>query len=194
MRPGRPPVEPYPRAALPATGRVGRHHEGGRGSVSQPDVSTRFFGPRWDAPRVDNATPVGERCPHCEEPIEPDDRGLLMTVVGTDDAGNWTTESRPAHLECDLRSTLSHLYRQCPCYARHPSIRAEAQATLAAINARRRAGIHCEHPDHGDARPSRPHSVGREQTSRLITMTWLRPPSGNFGSNVTTRQPPSFMP
>ncbi|MGB6163616.1 MAG: hypothetical protein WCF33_20690 [Pseudonocardiaceae bacterium] len=80
--------------------------------MSQPDVSTRFFGPRWDAPRVDNAThvptPVGERCLHCEEPIEAVDRGLLMTVVGTDDAGNWTTESRPAHLECDLRSTLSH--------------------------------------------------------------------------------------
>jgi hypothetical protein len=46
---------------------------------------------------------------------------------------------RPVHLECDLRSTLSHLMRQCHCFVQHATLRDEARATLAALNEHRRA-------------------------------------------------------
>lgn len=103
---------------------------------------TRFFGDRWDSPRVDNATqvrtPDGELCLHCQEPIELGDRGFMMPLVlGPSDERDWNVVERPAHMECDLRSTLSHIFRQCHCFVQHPDLRTEARATLAAINAER---------------------------------------------------------
>jgi hypothetical protein len=97
---------------------------------------TQFFGQRWDAPRVDGAaqvdTPAGEPCLHCDEPIADGDRGLLMPVRSTD-----RVEIRPVHLECDLRSTLSHWMRQCRCFVPDRGLRDEARATLEAVNAQR---------------------------------------------------------
>lgn len=106
---------------------------------------TRFFGERWDAPRVDDAaqvaTPVGERCLHCDEPIEPGDRGLLTpSFLGKagDDGYEWVM--RAVHLECELSSTLSHAMGQCrTCHVDHPTIRPEARATLGAVNEQRQA-------------------------------------------------------
>jgi hypothetical protein len=57
-----------------------------------PGSGTLFFGPRWDAPRVDHATqvdtPAGQWCVDCKEPIEPGDRGLMMGVI------TWSTALR----------------------------------------------------------------------------------------------------
>lgn len=87
------------------------------------------------------ATPVGQRCLHCEEPIEPGDRGLMMGVVD-DLVGQHVATVQPVHLECDLRSTLSHVFGQCCCFVQHPTVRSEALAVLMAINDERaRQGI-----------------------------------------------------
>jgi len=56
-------------------------------------VTTFYFGPRWDAPLLDeNAeqvpTPVGEVCFGCNEPIREADRGLLRSYVAQVD-GEW---------------------------------------------------------------------------------------------------------
>jgi hypothetical protein len=82
---------------------------------------TVFFGDRWDAPIVDLATrvvtPFGEPCMFCAEPIEPGDRGVLRLCVDLVD-GETVTDTRPAHMECDLRSMLGdveHLEGRCAC-------------------------------------------------------------------------------
>lgn len=108
------------------------------------DVARRFFGTRWNSPDVELAIevpiPVGELCLDCNEPIEPADRGLVVLVVDhfTDlDVGTQraTATWRPIHLECSFRPNWSHVYQQCDCYATQPrSLRAEALATLEAIN------------------------------------------------------------
>lgn len=105
-------------------------------------MATQFFGQRWDAPRVDDAMqvdiPVGEPCLHCGEPIEARDRGLMMSaVIEKDLAGDWIAKIYPVHLECDLRSTLSHIFQQCHCFVPDRSLRDEARATLDAINTQR---------------------------------------------------------
>lgn len=103
---------------------------------------TQFFGERWDAPRVDDAvqvnTPVGELCMHCDEPIKPDNRGLLMGAIDLVD-GETVYSIRPAHLECDLRGIFSHIYQPCHCFVPNRSLREEARATLTAINEQRAA-------------------------------------------------------
>lgn len=106
----------------------------------------RFFGERWDAPRVEESiqvpTPVGELCLHCEEPIEEGDRGVLMPYI---DAG-MNTHVRAVHMECDLRAVLggiAHLERRCTCYGgtdhddNNMTRRESALATLAFIERRR---------------------------------------------------------
>jgi hypothetical protein len=115
------------------------------------DDVLQIFGVRWDSPDAQLAvkvdTPVGELCLDCFEPIEPADRGLMWPVFDhishfTDlDSGvqrsTMETRLRPVHLECSLRTSLSHIYQQCRCHVQHASLRAEALATLAAINADR---------------------------------------------------------
>lgn len=94
---------------------------------------TQFFGARWDAPRVDDATqvptPVGELCLECGESIQEGDRGLITCLVSDEGA-----MMRPIHMECELRATMSHCARQCECFTTHPSARAEALATLRVFN------------------------------------------------------------
>lgn len=112
------------------------------------DDALQIFGVRWDSPDAQLAvkvdTPVGVLCLDCFEPIEPADRGLMWPVfdhishftdLGTGaQRSTMETRLRPVHLECSLRIGLGHIYRQC---GRHASLRAEALATLAAINADR---------------------------------------------------------
>ena len=76
---------------------------------------TVFFGERWDAPIVDNATqvptPVGEHCYDCAEPIADGDRGFVRPMVL---AAN-VVETGYVHAECDLRGTCGHLVGLCRC-------------------------------------------------------------------------------
>jgi hypothetical protein len=100
---------------------------------------TLFFGDRWDAPQVDDATqvntPVGRQCLYCAEPVEQDDRGLLRYYsLGTPPA--------PVHMECDLRMSLgsvAHLEGRCSCNCQYAAtssktFREQARETLAWIN------------------------------------------------------------
>lgn len=113
-----------------------------------------FFGERWDAPMVDDATqvptPVGQLCLDCQEPILDGERGVVTPVITLPDSdliGRYPSQEvpgagygvviAPQHLECHLRSSMSHIYGQCHCFVAHPSVRAEALATLDAINAQR---------------------------------------------------------
>jgi len=109
---------------------------------ADPPMSWRNgrFGPAWDAPSCEYAdlvaTPVGEPCLECEEPILDGDRGMVMPFVHDRNGvavGTWA----PMHLECYLRGTMSHLYEQCRCYVPGRSLREEARATLGAINVAR---------------------------------------------------------
>lgn len=107
------------------------------GDVGPPLTWRNYrFGGRWDAASCDyllaTETPVGAQCMECGERIRKDDRGLVMPFV-SEGSGTW----QPVHLECHLRGTASHLYEQCRCYVPGRSVRAEALATLAAINAQR---------------------------------------------------------
>lgn len=99
---------------------------------------TSFFGERWDAPRVEDATqvntPIGQRCLECGEPIEAGDRGLLTPTIQENPAGDIGWVIRPVHMECDLHSSFGHVFGQCQCFVQHPTIRAGAIATLMAIN------------------------------------------------------------
>lgn len=81
--------------------------------------STLFFGPRWDAPIVDDAqptpTPVGKPCYHCGEPVQAGDRGFLRAVVRMDEHGQPYGSTEPTHAECDLRGTVGHQVGVCHC-------------------------------------------------------------------------------
>lgn len=91
-----------------------------------PEVSTLFFGMRWDAPMLDNAarvaTPVGAVCLHCAEPIEDGDQGVMRPYLTETDGYAARGEWRPAHRECDLRSmvgSVAHLEGRCVCDGGH---------------------------------------------------------------------------
>jgi hypothetical protein len=122
------------------------------GETERDTAVTFFFGDRWDAPQVDDATqvdtPVGQSCLFCAEPIEPGDRGLLRHYVR--DIGPTDVDGiGPVHMECDLRMGLgivAHLEGRCSCAGApaveppgRPSFRVEARETLTWINARRAA-------------------------------------------------------
>lgn len=106
-------------------------------------MTTYFFGPRWDAPMLDDGnarrieTPVEECCADCDEHIDALDRGILITVLERDPDGRMRADVAPIHMECQLRGVLSHFHRQCACYVQHASRRDEARATLAAVDADR---------------------------------------------------------
>jgi hypothetical protein len=101
-----------------------------------------YFGVPWDAPLLDDArqvpTPVGAVCLECVDPIEDGDRGLLMALMvaapGESINGSRGWNAGPVHLECHLRSTMSHVVRQCRCFVPDRSLRDEARATLVAVN------------------------------------------------------------
>jgi len=80
-----------------------------------------WFGEPWDAPLNEEcerqATPVGELCLRCEEPIESWASGVTMVCI---DAAGATR--RPQHLECFIRSSvgsMGHLLGRCSCHGGH---------------------------------------------------------------------------
>lgn len=66
-----------------------------------------FFGEPWDAPVIDDAvptaTPVGEPCMHCEEPIVAGDRGFRLPSIVV---GSVATGFVAIHRECMLQEVL----------------------------------------------------------------------------------------
>jgi hypothetical protein len=104
-------------------------------------MTTVYFGERWDAPRVDDATqietPIGQKCLYCTESIKDGDRGLLMPWADVDSSG-----IAPVHMECDLRmgvGDVAHLEGQCGSrdLAEARSWREEAREVLAWFNGKR---------------------------------------------------------
>lgn len=74
----------------------------------------KWFGESWLAPINSSSphveTPVGERCTHCEEPIDEGEQGVVY-------AGN----TGAAHLECFLRDifgSVAHIRRECSCFVK----------------------------------------------------------------------------
>ena len=79
---------------------------------------TLWFGPTWDAPVNDGrhvATPVGQLCLWCTEPIEDGDSGVIQPYLA--EVGRPPTLVAQ-HRNCFLRSVLGsvgHLNGQCSC-------------------------------------------------------------------------------
>lgn len=78
----------------------------------------RWFGKAYGAPYEADTphadTPVGELCWRCDEPIGPDDSGLLIPHWGGADRGSW----HPYHYDCHMRGIiggLNHLRGSCTC-------------------------------------------------------------------------------
>lgn len=93
-------------------------------------MSVLFFGPRWDAPMVDEAqqvpTPAGEICFNCGEAIADGDRGLIQTVVRLVD-GLAQGSVEPTHAECNLIGVMGHDMGVCSCTGYDTRTRAAAQ-------------------------------------------------------------------
>lgn len=77
---------------------------------------TVYFGPRWDAPALDNAieaeTPVGKACYRCEQLIVRGDRGYIepsLTRPNDSDAVAVTQ----VHAECRLDEFCGHNVGLC---------------------------------------------------------------------------------
>lgn len=77
-----------------------------------------WFGASWGAPLNGDcerqATPTGEPCLRCGEPIENWASGVVQSCVTTEGASR-----RPLHLECFVRGTfgsVGHLRGRCSCF------------------------------------------------------------------------------
>jgi hypothetical protein len=94
-----------------------------------------------DSPHV--ATPVGELCAWCTEPITADDDGLMVPHIGSEGS-----VERPYHYECHLRQIIggfNHLRGNCQCCGgpeppdpRYLTLRQAAQQAVALWDQRRR--------------------------------------------------------
>lgn len=102
---------------------------------------TTYFGTRWDAPLVDDATqvstPVGQPCQMCTSPIADGDRGLLMGCVRLVD-GEQVGSVEPVHTECLLLDTVGHSFGVCGCTGAGRT-RADGLRLLEVLNADRAA-------------------------------------------------------
>lgn len=81
-------------------------------------MRVQYFGDRWDAPMLDDAvqvaTPVGEPCLYCREPIVAGEQGAMVVHIYAAHAA----AIRPAHRECHLRAVLggiAHVQGRCTC-------------------------------------------------------------------------------
>jgi len=79
---------------------------------------TSWFGQSWGAPICQTTphveTPVGEACVWCDEPVAPDDSGLVMLGIIDGKAG-----VACYHVECSVRSIVGstgHQLGLCPCF------------------------------------------------------------------------------
>lgn len=102
-----------------------------------------IFGVPWDAPMLDDPadvrvvpTPVGERCVACAVPIVSGDRGVIMPLISGD--GQWQTCAM--HTECQMVSTIGHLFGVCVCTYPDRPRRELGLLLLDAVNERRRRG------------------------------------------------------
>jgi hypothetical protein len=136
-------------AARARTARLGEDARRARQSRKGLPV-IQFFGRHWDAPMLDEGAvqipvPIGASCMHCDELITGADRGLMRALVSYDRTGDLVAASRPAHMECDLRSglgSIAHLRGECLCSSQaeqfYPgTIRDEARAVLEYLNTER---------------------------------------------------------
>lgn len=107
-------------------------------------VPVPYFGELWDSPRFDAgggcrpepvATPVGDLCLHCGEPIAAGDRGELTPLLSL----TGPPELRAVHTECQLLGLIGHDYGVCPCTgdAGTSTRREAALVLLERINAQR---------------------------------------------------------
>jgi hypothetical protein len=98
-----------------------------------------FFGQRWDAPIVDDATPVdtpvGQCCYDCGEPVSDGDRGFIRAVPRLGGDGEPVGSAEPIHAECDLRSVMGHTLGLCRCTG-YPSDRATARLVWEMVHGR----------------------------------------------------------
>jgi hypothetical protein len=69
-----------------------------------------FFGEPWDAPFIDDAvqvaTPVGESCVDCHDPIADGDQGVVMPCISEGPGGAPVADLRPTHRECFIRAVI----------------------------------------------------------------------------------------
>jgi hypothetical protein len=91
---------------------------------------TRWFGPWWNAPALDDAeptlTPVGSPCIDCSEPILSGDQGFIQPCVFSETEVQYL----PIHRECRLLSVVGHSYGWCRCTDYHGLTRREAALRL----------------------------------------------------------------
>lgn len=78
----------------------------------------KYFGKRHDAPIYDEveaaATPIGEACGHCGEPIAAGDDGWLIPF-----AGEGERREIAEHRACFMRGifgSVAHQQKRCSCY------------------------------------------------------------------------------
>lgn len=78
-------------------------------------MNATYFGEPWGVPALDDAwqapTPVGRPCIHCNDPIEPGDRGWLRPALLAERRASLVA----IHAECELASILGHTAGICPC-------------------------------------------------------------------------------
>lgn len=75
------------------------------------DFGMRWFGPKWPSyltqVGAQTDTPFDRVCPHCEEPFELNDMGVMLV------------DGNPLHLECFERTifgSLGHQLKTCSCH------------------------------------------------------------------------------
>ncbi len=80
-------------------------------------MTEQWFGASWGAPCCDPhdhvATPVGELCMHCREPIIEGSQGLIHSVVHAVEEGKVVWSREPTHVDCYLRTIQQH-GPECP--------------------------------------------------------------------------------
>lgn len=97
--------------------------------VPADEVRVIYFGPAWSPHLLTRsrrvATPLGEKCYLCDEPVVEDDRGLVKAVARMGQDGEPYGDIKPVHVECDMFLLIGHDVGVCPCTG-YPSTRASA--------------------------------------------------------------------
>lgn len=96
------------------------------------EAGPAFFGEPWgsfvtqpgQAQRV--ATPVGQRCRICDEPVVAGDRGFIRTVARSVEIPG-TYEITPVHAECEALGFVGHTFGVCSCTGHDTTSRASAR-------------------------------------------------------------------
>jgi hypothetical protein len=106
----------------------------------EPYPSREYPAPMFED-GIEVPTPIGEPCLRCDEPIDEDDRGVLMPYLAADGKAHMVA----FHFECHVRSTIGsvkHQRGECGCAtgdfqtdddAEYPTRREAARAALAEL-------------------------------------------------------------